>query len=82
MQAAEGVQAAEAGEQAEAGGAAGLVEGEELDRLAQAGGGDGGFELGLGLGVEAGAVAGERGGVDLGERDQLDTSKNVLFGLC
>ena len=41
--------------------AAGLGEREDLDRLAEARGGDRALELGLGLGVEAGAVAGQRG---------------------
>jgi hypothetical protein len=69
---AEGEQAAEAGEQAVALPVAGFGEGVDLDGLAQAGGGDREPELLERLGVEAGAVAGERALVDLGEGDQLD----------
>ena len=50
----------------------GSARGKSSIGLAQAGGGDGELELGLRLGVEAGAVAGEGGVVDLGERDQVD----------
>jgi hypothetical protein len=50
----------------------GRGEREELDGLAEAGGEDRAGELAQRLGVEAGAVAGERGVVDLGERDEVD----------
>ncbi len=62
-----GVEAAVAGDETVEVRGAGGGEAPDLDRHAQAGGGDGVGKLGQRLGVEGGAVAGEGFGVDGGE---------------
>ena len=65
-----GGEAAQAGNQAVAVGFGGLAEFPDLDRLAQAGGGDGTGKLCQRLGVELGAVARQGFGVDLMDGDE------------
>jgi hypothetical protein len=72
-----GGQAAGAGDEAIAQALERLGKGPDLDRLAQAGVGDGDHQFGQRLLVQAGAVADEGGGVDLGDGQGKD-----LGGVC
>ena len=72
VQVAEGAEAAEAGDEAVEAALVGLLELEDLDRLAQAVAGDQVLELGQRVGVELGAVAGDGVRADLVEGDLVE----------
>src|SRR5690606_14756686 len=72
VQVAEGDEAAVAGDEAVGAALRGVVAVKELDGLAQAGWFDGAFQLPHRLGVEVGAVAGDRAAVDDVEREEVD----------